>query len=253
MLKQLLASPVVQVALGRLMGLYMRFVGWSTRWEHVDRSIAEQVWADGGPVIACVWHGRIMLVHKGWAIGAGGQVPRMLISQSREGGVVAQTSQTLGVDVIRGSSAKQGKSKGGLSAFREMIRHLGANGCVAMTPDGPRGPRMRGQLGPVQLAKLTGAPIICLAWAVERCKVFNSWDRLVLPAPFGKGVFVWGGLIRVPRDADDTVMEASRMAMEDELNRVTREADLRAGRRPTEPAALASAAPATALAETEAA
>jgi lysophospholipid acyltransferase (LPLAT)-like uncharacterized protein len=253
MLKQLLASPVVQFLLGRAMGLYMRFVGWTTRWEHVDRSIVEQVWAGGGPVIACIWHGRLSLVHKGWRF-PNAQTPRMLISQSREGGVVAHVSRTVGADVIRGSSAKPGKrGKGGLAAFREMIRHLQADGCMCMTPDGPRGPRMRAQLGPIQLAKLTGAPILVLAWALRRRKVFQSWDRFVLPGPFGKGVFVWGGLIHVAKDADDATMERARLELEDALNRVSREADLRAGVRPIEPAPVQDTAPTAALAEIEAA
>jgi lysophospholipid acyltransferase (LPLAT)-like uncharacterized protein len=234
--KRLLHSPLLQMLIGRLMGGYMLLVGATTRWRHVDREIVERIWADQGPVIACIWHGRILLVHKGWAIGAGGQPPKMLISQSREGGVVAHASQVVGAPVIRGSSAKAGRRKGGFEALREMLRHLERGGCMCVTPDGPRGPRMRAQLGPIQLAKLSGAPIVCLAWATSARRVFSSWDRFTLPFPFGRGVFVWGGPIAVARDADNAAMEGARLALETEMNRIAAEADRLAGLAPIAPA-----------------
>jgi hypothetical protein len=235
-LKSLLANPVLQALLGRVMGYYMRLVGVTTRWRWIDRAVVEGVWAQGGPVIACIWHGRILLVHEGW-FGPGAQTPKMLISQSREGGVVATASRMVGADVIRGSKAKGAKRKGGFEAMRAMLRHLGDGGCMCLTPDGPRGPRMRAQIGPVQLAKLAQAPIVCLAWSTSRRKVFGSWDRFVLPMPFGRGVFVWGGVIAPPGpDAGPDAMEAARAQIEAEMNRIARIADEEMGHAPILPA-----------------
>lgn len=245
MLKTLLGSPIVQFLIGRTIGLYMLLVGVTTRWRKVNRTRVEQVWAGNEGVIACIWHGRFILVHKMWAFGPGAQKARFLISQSREGGVVVHASRTVGADVIRGSAAKSGKSKGGFEAMREMMRWLEEHGCIGMTPDGPRGPRMRAKLGPIQLAKLSGAPILPLAWSTRWRIVFGSWDQFILPLPFGRGALVWGELIRVPRDADSDAMETARLALEAELNRISAEADRVAGApviEPAEPSARRAAA-----------
>jgi lysophospholipid acyltransferase (LPLAT)-like uncharacterized protein len=164
-----------------------------------------------------------------------------MISNSREGAIAAAATRTVGADVIRGSSAKAGQAKGGLEAMRECLRHLSANGVVAMAPDGPRGPRMRAQMGPVQLAKHSGAPIIAFAWSTSRRRVFESWDRFVLPFPFGRGFYVWSRAIHVPRHATGAEMEQARLELESELIRITNEADRRAGGLIVEPAPAAAA------------
>jgi lysophospholipid acyltransferase (LPLAT)-like uncharacterized protein len=229
MLKRLLSFPFVQSAIGRLLGAYMLLVGATTRWTNINRAAAERLWAAGGPVVICFWHGRIVLSHVSWAIGRGGQPAKVLISNSREGGVAATATRTVGVGVIRGSAAKREKRKGGVEAMREMLRHMSAGGAIGMAPDGPRGPRMRAQMGPVQLAKHTGAPIICFAWATRWRFVFKSWDRFVLPFPFGRGYYIWSDPIAVDRHADDAAMEQARRRLEEELTRLTREVDRLAG------------------------
>ena len=86
---------------------------------------------------------------------------------------------------------------------------------------------MRASLGTAQLAKLAGAPVVPMAWASAPQVVLKSWDRFVVPAPFGRGVFVWGAPIMAPRDADDIALEATRQEIEAAINAVTDEADAR--------------------------
>ncbi|HWA21168.1 MAG TPA: lysophospholipid acyltransferase family protein [Caulobacterales bacterium] len=233
MLKTILRSPAVQTIIGRLLGVYMLFVGLTTRWTDINRGAAERLWAAGGPVVVCFWHGRIVLSHVGWALGkwrrARSQPVKVLISFSREGAVAADATRTVGAGVIRGSAAKGEKRKGGMEATREMLRHLSAGGAVAMAPDGPRGPRMRAQMGPVLLARHAGAPIIAFAWATRGHKVLNSWDRFVAPLPFSRGFYVWSDPIYVDHAAGPDGLEAARRRLEDELTRITIEADRRAG------------------------
>lgn len=240
MLKSLLGNPVFQFLLGRIMGGYLLFVGVTTRWAKVNRAAVEPFWEpDAGKVIACVWHGRFALLHKMWAFGPDIPKAKMLISQSREGGIVAHTSRIVGADVIRGSAGKPGKqSKGGVEAMRQMARHIEGGGVMAMTPDGPRGPRMRAKRGPIQLAKIAGAPLLALAWASSNRIVFKaSWDQFVLPLPFGKGALVWGNPIAPPStDATEAEIEAVRLQLEAEMNRIAAEADRIAGVTPIEPA-----------------
>ncbi|MDX2234195.1 MAG: lysophospholipid acyltransferase family protein [Hyphomonadaceae bacterium] len=248
-MKKLLDNPLTQRLLGLLLGAWMRLVERTTRWEFGGLPVAEALRQAGGPVVLVFWHGRLMQAHAGWQAHSGGKPTTMLISQSREGEVIAIATHTLGVDTIRGSTAKAGKDKGGTEAMRAMMRRLKQGGAVAITPDGPKGPRMRAEMGVVQLARLSGAPVVGLAWSTSGRRVFSSWDSFVLPLPFGRGVFIFGEPIRVDRRADDAQMEAARLAVETELVRITQEADRRVGVAPIEPAAPAPAtlaqAPAT--------
>ncbi|MGE0047039.1 MAG: lysophospholipid acyltransferase family protein [Hyphomonadaceae bacterium] len=218
----------------------MLFVGVTTRWTKVNRAAVEPFWKPGGgKLVACIWHGRFPLIHKMWTFGRGVPKAKMLISQSREGGIVAHTSRTVGAEVIRGSAGKPGKqSKGGVEAMRQMARHIEGGGAIGMTPDGPRGPRMRAKRGPVLLAKIAGAPLMPIAWATSHRIVFkDSWDQFVLPLPFGKGALVWGNPIAPPSaEADDAEVEAVRLALEAEMNRIAADADRIAGVTPIEPA-----------------
>jgi len=238
MLKRFLDAPFAQLLIGRLLGLYMLVCGATTRWRLINLAAGQAAWKAPEPAVICFWHGRIVLAHRGWMRPWGARPAKVLISHSREGGIVAAATRIVGHDVIRGSSAKGDKRKGAIEAMRQMLRYMEAGGAVAIAPDGPRGPRMRAQMGPVQLAKRMNAPIICYAWSTARRTVFNSWDRFVLPHLFSRGVYVWGDPIRVAPDADDAELERARAAVEAELNRVTAQADLLAGGLAVEPAPL---------------
>jgi lysophospholipid acyltransferase (LPLAT)-like uncharacterized protein len=236
MLKRLLDSPLLQGFVGRILGLYMLACGALTRWTLVNRTAAEAVWVEGGPAVICFWHGRTVLAHLGWPRSAGAPPAKALVSHSREGGIIAAAARTVGHHVVRGSSAKGDKRKGAIEATRQMLRHMQSGGTVAIAPDGPRGPRMRAQMGPIQLAKRMNAPIICYGWSTQRRTVFKSWDRLVLPHLFSRGVYVWSDAIQVPPNATDAQLEDARAHLEAELNRVTALADLLAGTPAIEPA-----------------
>jgi hypothetical protein len=245
MLRQLLGNPIFQFLIGRAIGGYMLLVGVTTRWTRVNQAAIEPFWRGEGRLVGCIWHGRFMQVHKMWAFGPGIPKAKMLISQSREGGVVAHASRTVGAEVIRGSAAKRGRQKGGVEAMRAMARHLDGGGVICMTPDGPRGPRMRAKKGPVQLAKLAGAQLMAVTWATSNRIVFDSWDRFVLPLPLGRGALVWSDPIDPPSlDASDEEIEAVRLKLETEMNRIAAEADRMAGVPPIAPAPTTSSAPA---------
>jgi lysophospholipid acyltransferase (LPLAT)-like uncharacterized protein len=241
MLKSLLGNPAIQFLIGRTIGLYMLLVGVTTRWKKVNRAAIEPFFRGESALIGCIWHGRFTLVHKMWAFGPGIPKAKMLISQSREGGIVAHASRTVGAEVIRGSAAKGAKQKGGVEALRAMARHMEGGGVICMTPDGPRGPRMRVKKGPIQLAKIAGVPLIALTWSTNMRLVFDSWDRFILPLPFGRGALIWSDPIAPPKpDASDEEIEAVRLKVEQEMLRISAEADRLAGVDVIKPAPLST-------------
>jgi lysophospholipid acyltransferase (LPLAT)-like uncharacterized protein len=237
MLKALFGHPVFQFLVGRAIGLYMLLVAVTTRWERVNQAAAEPFWRGGARVVMCAWHGRFMQLHRLWFFGANATKIRMLISRSREGGIVTHAARMVGGDVVRGSAAKRGQQKGGREAVREMVRLIDEGVAVSITPDGPRGPRMRASIGAVQIAKMAQAALLPVAWSTHGRKLFNSWDRFILPLPFGRGALVWGDPIPPPPpNARGAEMEQVRQRLEDELNRITTEADRLVGAVRVEPA-----------------
>src|SRR5258706_2430900 len=124
--------------------------------------------------IYCLWHEDMF--YQAYAFSGLGI--SVLISQSRDGELISQVVETLGFKTVRGST-----NRGGMRAIREIIRGLDGSD-VAITPDGPRGPRREFQAGAAYLASRAGMPLSLFGIAYERPWRLPSWDRLVLPRPF---------------------------------------------------------------------
>jgi len=121
---------------------------------------------------------------------------------------------------IRGSALH-----GGHDATRAMVKAIRAGEYTAITPDGPHGPAMQAKRGIIDLARLAQVPILPTSYGARPRRRLSGWDRTVIPYPFGRGVINWGAPIEVPRDADETTIEAKRLALEECLTRLTHEAD----------------------------
>ncbi len=237
MIKRFFRSRFIQTLLAILLASYMRLVKSTTRWRVEGADVVMPIWAGRKGVIGVLWHSRVLMTIAGWPMDK--QHPSILISHSPDGAFIARATRMLGVGVIRGSAAnrRKKKHKGGSAALRQMARHVETGGCMAITLDGPRGPRMHAAPGALHLARMTGAPIVCFGWSTHWAKVFNSWDHFMLPLPFGRGTIVWKGPVFVPKDADATMLEEKRLEVQALLRAATQEADRACGRTPMEPAA----------------
>ena len=209
---------------GILAALYIRLVHFSGSWTVVDGYIPAQFWDRDEPFILAVWHGRILMMPLCWRQG----VPmRVLISQHRDGELIAGVVTRLGLGTVRGSSRRRGTQ-----AAREILRTLRDGVSVAITPDAPRGPFMRSSLGIITIAQLSGAAIIPTAYSVSSQRVLPTWDRFALPAPCSRGVFIWGKPLRIAKDADPA---EARLLVEEQLNALSAKADRLCGRDPVVP------------------
>jgi lysophospholipid acyltransferase (LPLAT)-like uncharacterized protein len=230
--KRILRSRAARAAACWTMAQYIRLV-WSTgRWRVVGLQQPTEFWDRDEAFVTVLWHARMLMIPLVWRRGV---EVRMLISQHLDGELIARTIARLGVGAVRGSSSRRekGKDKGGAAALRAMVRLLKDGCCIGVTPDGPRGPRMRAGDGVVALARLSGAAVLPVAYSASPRPLLSTWDRFLVPLPFSRGVIVWGEPLRVSRGANE---EEARREIEDALNRTTAEADRLAGKPPVEPA-----------------
>ncbi len=224
--KKILGNKTVRWFLCWLGAQYIRLVYVSGRWTMVRGEAVEPYIDAGNPFIVCFWHGRILMMPYAWKQR---ETVHMLISRHRDGQIIASTIAHFGIRTVAGSTRR-----GGASALRAMLKVLRSGGCIGITPDGPRGPRMRASDGIVNVARMAGRPIIPMTFGACRRKVLASWDRFVVPLPFSGGVFVWGDPIEVSDDMDDAAFEAVRARVEESLNAITAEADRLTGHAPME-------------------
>ncbi len=211
----------------RLAAWYIWLVHATGRWTTLGGEAVEALWDRGEPFIAGCWHGRLLMMAPAWRRGVPAAV---LVSRHRDGELVGGTVAHFGVDTVRGSS-----SKGGAHALLGMLHALKDGVSVGITPDGPRGPRMRARDGVVTVAQMSGRPIVPVSYAASRRIVLGTWDRFVVPLPFARGVYIWGEPIRVAREADGPEIERARLFVEEQLNRLTAEADRLVGHGPIAP------------------
>ncbi len=140
-----------------------------------------------------------------------------MISRSRDGQIIADVLALFGVQSARGSS-----SRGGSAAMRELLREARDGKGIVFTPDGPRGPAGVVKEGVIFAAQASRLPIMPLAFAASRDWTLRSWDRMIVPRPFSKGVFVYGEPMLVPRDGDP---EEWRVKLERTLNELSAQAE----------------------------
>jgi lysophospholipid acyltransferase (LPLAT)-like uncharacterized protein len=177
------------------------------RWRD-DSGLAS---ASGGPpVIFCLWHNRLaisMVVHR--------RHPRKLaalVSASKDGALLAAVLGRFGVEQVRGSSSRRGPQ-----ALLEMTSRGGLGYDLAVTPDGPKGPRYVVQEGVISLAQITGFPIVAVTCNIRRKLCLKSWDGFQIPMPFSRCEMILGRPMAVPREADSARREELRQELEARL------------------------------------
>jgi lysophospholipid acyltransferase (LPLAT)-like uncharacterized protein len=228
LLRNALRSSWVQRAVGLLAAEFLRLV-WLTNKFRFDPAGVYEIVEPQQPVILAFWHGQHFLTP--FLKTKQGHRAKVLISRHRDGEFNALAAERLGIITIRGSGdhGSAFHRKGGVGAFKEMVRALEQKYNVALTADVPKRSRVAG-LGIIMLARESGRPIMPFAMATSRFIRLNNWDRTTVNMPFGRGILVGGEAIVVPPDADGETMERLRARLEATLNDATRRAYVELGR-----------------------
>ncbi len=206
--------------------MWLELVWLTGRWRVENLDVVAGMVSAGQPVIICLWHGRLLLAPR-----LRGVSLTALVSLHRDGQLGARVMRYRGIGMIPGSTAR-----GGGPALREVVRAARRGEAVVITPDGPRGPRMRASAGAVVAAKLAGAMLVPTAAGISRRRIVGKWDRFVIPLPFARGVVRFGGPITVPKTAGATDIEAVRVKLENELIAMTQAVDNELGVEVVQPA-----------------
>jgi len=173
-----------------------------------------------GKAIYASWHNRLALCLRAY-FGYASHLNNTrglaaMVSASRDGAFLTAVLEGFNVQPVRGSTSRRGRQ-----ALLEMTRWAERGYDLAITPDGPRGPRYKVQPGIISLAQVTGLPILPfssrLNWKIQ----IKSWDRFQIPIPFAACELRAAEPIFIPRDAGDEERERLRLQLEQVMNSLT--------------------------------
>jgi lysophospholipid acyltransferase (LPLAT)-like uncharacterized protein len=152
------------------------------------------------PFAFAFWHGGMLPLvwrHRG-------EGTSVLVSLHKDGEIIARICEALGLRTIRGST-----TRGGGRALLGLVRELEAGYEVAVTPDGPKGPRHHFAPGALMAAQRAHAPIVPIGVHCSSAWHLRSWDQFMIPKPFARIVVVYGDAAYVagstPREATEEV------------------------------------------------
>lgn len=223
LLRKLTKSQTFRKGIARVISLYIKLVYKTTPWVYENRHVFEEHIALKKPMIVAFWHGRLGMLPCAW------QWNRpfyMLLSKHSDGQIISHVLEDFGIHSIFGSS-----TRGGTEAGLSIIDKLKEGGVVGFTPDGPRGPTQKCSKGVVKLAKLASetlgdVSIIPLSYGVSHHKRLRSWDRFMVPFPFGrKGCFVLGHAIVIHKYMSKDDLDLAKNKLEAALDDVQDKAD----------------------------
>jgi len=139
----------------------------------------------------------------------------VLVSQHGDGEIITRIMARFGIGAVRGSS-----TRGGTAALRRMIAATRQTN-MAITPDGPVGPRYEVKDGIISLAALSGQPVFSVSWSSDRVWVFNSWDRFMLPKPFAKLRFQATGPMTISKSIKAEELSDCRLELQNQMREQT--------------------------------
>jgi len=201
----------------RVLYLYVKFVFLTARVKIINSEVLDSIKQSKTPVIFTFWHEHIMMMP---CFVAGLQKTNAMISLHGDGEILSSIMEMFNLGLVRGSS-----SKGGGKVASEALRVLENGENVAITPDGPRGPRMKAASGAVKIAELSKCPIIPIGFASSFHKRLNSWDKFIVTYPFSKIVLCVGEPMHIEPNSDEKINTSE---LENKMNKFTQKAKQKA-------------------------
>ncbi|MCL2629086.1 MAG: lysophospholipid acyltransferase family protein [Alphaproteobacteria bacterium] len=207
-IKSILGLGLVQWPIAGLVFIFIWTIFLSNRVEIRNQKLLKKF--KNKPIIVAFWHGRSMLLPPLMSISGYRGNGYALSSLSVDGRLMGKIQRLFGFKIIEGSPRK-----GGTEALRRGVRILRKNYMLAITPDGPRGPRFHIKDGILYFAKMTGTPIVPVCFSSSKNKILGNWDRFMVCLPFGRAVVELGDPIDISKDG----FEEARLKLENVMIR----------------------------------
>jgi lysophospholipid acyltransferase (LPLAT)-like uncharacterized protein len=201
--------------IGSLVWAGARLVGKTLRYRVEGLQAYDDVAREGGAVLI-TWHGRTFVpanyfAKRGWWA---------IISLSRDGDIQNCVFRGFGFNTIRGSTGR-----GGVRAALEAAKRVREGGYLALTPDGPRGPKGSFNEGALLIAQKSGRPVIPVGISARPRKLLPTWDDYLIPLPFARAALVVGQAVTVPTELTPEEGEALARTLSAEIDRLERRAE----------------------------
>lgn len=185
-------TPRAVVWISRVGALLIRALALTWRVRYVNRAVVDDLRARKQPFVYILWHGQLLPLlwtHRDREIA-------VIISEHRDGEIIARVAASLGFRLVRGSS-----SRGAARALLNASRELETGHDLAVTVDGPRGPARVVAPGALVIAQRTEAPLVPTAAVTTRAWHLRSWDRFMIPKPFAAITVSYGEPLRIAADS----------------------------------------------------
>jgi lysophospholipid acyltransferase (LPLAT)-like uncharacterized protein len=220
--RRLEKSALLSRTIATLIGWYLRLCIATSKWETQGIDALKADMAEG-PVLCALWHGRLMMIAPHWPRDAGSL--SCLHDTAPIGRAAGALQAYFGLQPIEMSARRSN-----VAASRAVMKRAKEGVSIGITADGPTGPGFAVKDAPLEWARIMQRPIYGYAFATKRHRILKTWDSMMIPLPFTRGAIVFDRLdVTVPRRATDDKIEAGRIAMTAELNRVTARADQLSG------------------------
>ncbi len=212
LIKKISKNKLGQKLLGYVVFIITNFTYKTISWKSLNKN--DHSYSKKEPIIFCTWHNRLyfgpyLLPHKKLIINA-------LQSSHSDGMMTDILFKLINMKIIYSSSKKKG-----YVAFMKMIKAIKKGESIAITPDGPKGPKEVVKDGIIKLAQTTGAPIIPIFWHVKKYKILDSWDNFIVPYPFSKGVYAFGNPIYVKKNISEKQFFEIKNSIQQEFDKLT--------------------------------
>jgi hypothetical protein len=192
-------------------------IGKTLRIQIINRDVESRLEKQGKAIIYTFWHGRMLYFPYLYRFS---NKSTILTSPSEDGEIVARTAKIFGFSSIRGSSFKRGGP-----ALLKMTRSIKEGKAVTVVGDGSRGPLYKVQEGIINLAYLTGAPILPVVYGVKNKIQLKTWDRFIIPLPFSKIKVMYGDPVYVDKKTEEIKSKSKLEELEKKLKEITQVVD----------------------------
>ena len=213
--KKLLKHFIVQQLLAFIAFIYIVFVKITSNIKYENIDSPKKYCQDKKPFILAFWHGQLMTFSYTWKINKKLNILASSHSDGRFGASIAKYFKLNNIPI---------SSDGNNLSLRPIFKILNSNNYIAITPDGPRGPKEKVSEGIIKIAKISKVPIIPVGFGSSKNFCLKSWDSFLITLPFSKCRIVWGDSITIPENLEDQEIVTYKKIIEEKINECVKKA-----------------------------